>query len=109
LWLTFYALASTLTTAIVVNILKPLVDRPRPFEVYDSILKLTSGGGGSSPSGHTGDAFAIAVALCLVFRRWTVVLPALLWAFGVGWPAWPWACITPATCWAGSLSARLQP
>lgn len=85
LWFALYAMAATVSAAIIINILKPLVDRPRPFEVYDTIQKLTSGGGGSFPSGHTGDAFAIAVALCLVFRRWAVVVPALLWAFGVGW------------------------
>ncbi|MEO8732762.1 MAG: phosphatase PAP2 family protein [Flavobacteriales bacterium] len=85
LWAAAYAAATVISSAIVVNILKPLVDRPRPFEVLDSIVKLTSGGGGSFPSGHTGDAFSIAVAMCLLFRRYTIVVPALLWAIGVGW------------------------
>jgi len=71
-------------SAIISNILKFSLDMPRPFEIYPFIEKLSSGGSPSFPSGHTADAFAFAVALTLVYPRWQIVLPVLLWAGLVG-------------------------
>ncbi len=85
LWVAAMAAASVLSCALVVTVVKLVVGRPRPFLVDLSIVKMSSGGGGSFPSGHTSDAFAIAVVLVLVFRRYMVAVPALLWALGVGW------------------------
>jgi membrane-associated phospholipid phosphatase len=70
--------------AIVANIIKFSLDTPRPYEIYPFIEKLSSGGSPSFPSGHTTDAFAFAVAAGLVYSKWYILLPGLIWATLVG-------------------------
>lgn len=70
--------------AIVANIIKFSLDAPRPYEIYPFIEKLSSGGSPSFPSGHTTDAFAFAVAAGLVYSKWYILLPGLIWATLVG-------------------------
>jgi len=72
-------------SAIIANILKYIFDIPRPFEVYSFIHKLSVGGSPSFPSGHTADAFAFAVAMGLVFPKWYIIIPGLIWASLVGY------------------------
>jgi undecaprenyl-diphosphatase len=76
-----YKIASSyLLSVIVSNLLKLIIDRPRPFVTYPFIQKLSSGGGTSFPSGHTSDVFAIATAMSILFPRYVVVIPFYLWA-----------------------------
>jgi undecaprenyl-diphosphatase len=72
-------------SAIIANILKYVFDMPRPYEIYPFIVKLSYGGSPSFPSGHTADAFAFAVAVSLVSRKWYIILPGLIWALLVGY------------------------
>jgi len=73
------------TSAIVANILKYLIDLPRPYEIYPFIEKLSVGGSPTFPSGHTADAFAFAVAAAFIYKKWFIVIPCLLWASLVGY------------------------
>jgi membrane-associated phospholipid phosphatase len=72
-------------SAIIANTLKYIFDIPRPYEVYSFIHKLSVGGSPSFPSGHTADAFAFAVAVSLVFPKWYIIIPGLIWASLVGY------------------------
>ncbi len=72
-------------SAIVANILKYATDLPRPYEIYPYIVKLSVGGSPSFPSGHTVDAFAFAVAVGLVYRKWYFTFPSLIWAVLIGY------------------------
>jgi undecaprenyl-diphosphatase len=72
-------------SAIIANALKYIFDTPRPYEVYSFIHKLSVGGSPSFPSGHTADAFSFAVAMALVYRKWFIVIPVLIWACLVGY------------------------
>jgi undecaprenyl-diphosphatase len=50
--------------------LKPIIDRPRPFEALPDVDPLLGGTLGSSlPSGHAATSFAGAVVLSALFRR----------------------------------------
>jgi len=50
--------------------IKPLVNRPRPFEVLpDAIVRVAPPGGSSFPSGHAVDAFFLAVFLTFIYPR----------------------------------------
>jgi undecaprenyl-diphosphatase len=62
-----------------------LIDRPRPFETYSFIEKISVGGSPSFPSGHTSDAFAIALAMSIVFPKKWVIFPMFAWAIAVGY------------------------
>ena len=49
--------------------LKPLIDRPRPFETHDVDPLLGGTLGSSLPSGHAATSFAGAVVLGALYRR----------------------------------------
>jgi undecaprenyl-diphosphatase len=72
--------------SMVVNILKYTINRDRPFEHNHAIEKLSTGGSPSFPSGHTADAFVIAVLLSFLFsRRWVLLLSVWCWAILVAY------------------------
>ncbi len=81
----FYIGASVLSSAIITNILKYTVDRPRPFVTYWFIEKLTGGASPSFPSGHSSDAFALATSISLTWPKWYVIIPSYAWAGAVGY------------------------
>ncbi len=76
---------SVVSSAIISLILKFIIDRPRPFDVYPFIEKMAGGGSPSFPSGHTSDAFALATSLSLVYPKWYIVIPSYMWALGVSY------------------------
>lgn len=90
-------------SAIIANILKYTIDLPRPHEIYPFILKLSGGGSPSFPSGHTADAFAFAVAAALVYRKWFLILPCLIWATLVGYSRMSLGVHFPSDVLAGAL------
>ncbi|MBL7955183.1 MAG: phosphatase PAP2 family protein [Flavobacteriales bacterium] len=96
-------LAATLGTALIVNVLKHTIDRERPFETLDAVTKLDVGGGGSFPSGHTGDAFAAAMIFSLLVRRWWVATPLFIWACAVGWTRMALGVHYPSDVLAGAF------
>ena len=76
-----YKIASSyLLSVIISNLLKIVIDRPRPFATYPFIQKLSAGGGTSFPSGHTSDVFAIATAMSILFPKRMVIIPFYIWA-----------------------------
>jgi len=79
-------LSSVLLTAIIVTIIKNIIRRKRPYEVDKLIEKLSFGGGYSFPSGHTADAFAVAISITLVLtsRRW-ILIPLYIWAVTIAY------------------------
>ena len=77
---------SLFTSTIIINVLKYTINRPRPFTTYRYIEKLSTGGSPSFPSGHTADAFVMAVSVTLVAgRQLTYVVPIWLWAITVAY------------------------
>ncbi len=72
-----------ITTIVGNEILKPLIQRPRPFDTPGALLDgdsllVSRPGQYSFPSGHTGSSFASAVAIVLYDRKWGI--PALILA-----------------------------
>lgn len=80
-----FVLSSVVVSSLISLILKYGINRPRPFDTYDFLEKLSSGGSPSFPSGHTTEAFAIAAALIFAFPKWYTILPSVLWALAVGY------------------------
>jgi len=77
--------ASVVTSTIFTYALKNSINRPRPFETYPDIEKLSDGGSPSFPSGHTSGAFSLATSLSLEYPEWYVVVPSYTWATLVGY------------------------
>lgn len=75
-----YVLLSIAIAGLISYVMKRTFSEPRPYEVDTRIVQLSVGGGYSLPSGHTTEAFSSAIALILLFPRWTVAIPMLLWA-----------------------------
>ncbi|MBO5248332.1 MAG: phosphatase PAP2 family protein [Clostridia bacterium] len=77
------ALGLIITTILGNEILKKIVQRPRPFDTPGALLDGDSllvprPGQYSFPSGHTGSSFASAVSIVLYDRKWGI--PALILA-----------------------------
>lgn len=76
------AACALLLDALICNgILKPLIDRPRPFTQVDITLLIPTPGPHSFPSGHTASSFAVAAAVCFWKKGWGIgalVLAALI-------------------------------
>ncbi len=72
-------------TTLLAQALKTTIHRNRPFVDHADIIKLTSGGGYSFPSGHTSDAFALAFTLAYNTKKWYIITPAFAWAGLVGY------------------------
>jgi undecaprenyl-diphosphatase len=77
----FIMMAVTLIlAALMIQFMKGIIDRERPFLTYPFIIKLSSGGDSSFPSGHSMEAFAMAMLLTMLFRNWRLIIPVYLWA-----------------------------
>ena len=80
-----YILLCVLTSLVIEMILKYSIDRVRPYYTYSFIQKITSGGGPSFPSGHTTDAFSLALALSIAYRNKFLAFAVFAWACLVGY------------------------
>lgn len=76
------ALALALDLVLCNGILKPLIDRPRPFELGQLTPLIDAPEDASFPSGHTAVSFAAAGAL--FFARSRLRWPALVLAMAIG-------------------------
>lgn len=74
-----------LLNIVLVQGMKRVIRRERPFTVYPDIIKRGDGGGYSMPSGHTASAFYTAATLSFWNPRWYVILPSFAWASLVGY------------------------
>jgi undecaprenyl-diphosphatase len=92
-----------ITAALVSYGLKSLIYRERPYDVDTAIEKLSTGGNSSFPSGHSIEAFAIATALSLIFRRKIVSIPVFLWAILVAYSRMALGVHYPTDILAGIL------
>ncbi len=95
--------ASFLVNAAITTSLKKIINRPRPYETYTDIEKLTSGGSGSFPSGHTSEAFATATSLSLAFPKWYVIAPSFVYASAVGYSRMHLGVHYPSDVLAGAI------
>ena len=84
-WKGYQLVSAYIANAIIVSAMKHLVNRERPFVHNPLIEKLTSGGSPSFPSGHTADAFVIAMSVALIGTRRWIVAAVWIWACLVGY------------------------
>lgn len=80
-----YVIQSALVALLISTVIKHIVNRARPFVTYSFIEKLTTGGSSSFPSGHTSDAFTLAISLSFAFPAWYVIVPSYTWATAVAY------------------------
>jgi membrane-associated phospholipid phosphatase len=65
--------------------MKIIFDRQRPYQKYDDVYPYKYEDGKSFPSGHASLAFTTATSVSLIYKKWYVVVPSYVWAFGVGY------------------------
>ncbi|NUM32858.1 MAG: phosphatase PAP2 family protein [Bacteroidetes bacterium] len=82
----FFQILIVLVFASVLSFtLKHSIIRERPFKIYSDITKLSEAGNSSFPSGHTAEAFALAMAITLLFPHKKFAVPIFLWAILVAY------------------------
>ena len=67
------------------QVLKIIFNRSRPYDTYNTVYPYKIESDKSFPSGHTSIAFAVATTISLQYKKWYVVVPAYMWATGVGY------------------------
>lgn len=69
-----FLLFSLAANAVVCNlILKPWVNRIRPYDLLGYAILIPPVGDPSFPSGHTSASFAAAAAICAMNKKWGVI------------------------------------
>lgn len=67
------------------QLLKRIVQRPRPYQTYTDIYPDQIDIGYSCPSGHTTTAFSTAASLTIITKKWYVAVPVFAWATRVAY------------------------
>lgn len=84
--ITFYQMLTMFSVSACVSLLlKCTIKRLRPFITYPDIIKLSEAGSFSFPSGHTAEAFAMALGAILIFQNKRWAIPIILWALLVAY------------------------
>lgn len=81
----FEVVGSLAIATVTTQLMKRIVNRPRPYESYSDIYPDVYELGKSFPSGHTTTAFSTATSLTLITKKWWVAVPAFAWATSVGY------------------------
>ncbi len=85
------------------QLIKYSINRDRPYTTYPDIIPKSSEGSPSFPSGHTSSSFAAATSLSLMYPKWYVIGPSLLWAGSVGYSRMYLGVHYPSDVAAGAL------
>jgi len=76
---------SVIIAAGATEAMKRIFNRQRPFEKNTGVYPYQYESGQSFPSGHASLAFATAASVSIEYKKWYVVVPAYVWACGVGY------------------------
>ena len=76
---------SVIIAAGATAVMKAVFNRERPYQKYDDVYPYKYEDGHSFPSGHVSLAFATATSVSLQYKKWYIVVPSYVWAFGVGY------------------------
>lgn len=81
----FYAVVSGTLSRILTEVIRFFYNRPRPFEILDSINQLIfHSPGGSFPSGHASFFFAVAFSVFFSHRIWGIIFLGMALYMGIG-------------------------
>ncbi len=76
---------SVIIAAGATEAMKIIFNRNRPFQKYAGVYPYQYEDGQSFPSGHASLAFAVAASISIEYKKWYLVVPAYVWATGVGY------------------------
>ena len=97
------AIAAIAVNSGITEAMKYSINRARPFNTYTDIVRKSSAGSPSFPSGHTSSAFATATSLSLMYPKWYVIVPSICWAGTVGYSRMHLGVHYPSDVLAGAL------
>lgn len=76
---------SIIVAAATTTMLKQIIKRERPGNVYTDIYPDKPDTDYAFPSGHVSVSFATAAALSIQYKKWYITVPAYLWGTGVAY------------------------
>ncbi|WP_143306736.1 phosphatase PAP2 family protein [Chitinophaga vietnamensis] len=102
-WSAYQLAATQIVAAGAAFVLKRVVNRERPYDKYDFIVRKQKAEPYSFPSGHASIAFATATSLTLQFKKWYIAVPAFVWAGAVGYSRMELGMHYPSDVLGGAL------
>ena len=104
----FFKMLIVLVAAATISFtLKTFITRERPFKTYPDIEKLSEAGSSSFPSGHTIEAFAMAMALSLLIPKRKIIIPVFIWASIVAYSRMALGVHYPSDVFSGMVIGAL--
>lgn len=103
-----YMVKTIAVSTAITFIMKYSFNRQRPFTSDSLVIKASSGGGPSFPSGHTSLAFAAATSLSFAYPKWYVIIPSYLWAGTVAYSRMYLGVHYPTDVWVGAMVGTLS-
>ncbi len=103
-----YIVKTIAVSTAITFIMKYSFNRQRPFTADSLVIKASSGGGPSFPSGHTSLAFAAATSLSFAYPKWYVIIPSYLWAGTVAYSRMYLGVHYPTDVWVGAMVGTLS-
>ncbi len=102
----FVAGTAALANTLAAEVLKPLIGRARPCQLWPQVAVLVECGGGKSfPSAHAANHFALSLAIWKIWpagKSWPLAFMLAIWAFSVAFAQVYVGVHFPSDCLAGA-------
>ena len=104
----YLPLTSLLVASLLVNLLKIIIQRPRPYITFPHLEHPVNAGGFSFPSGHTAEVFVWFFVAMFLSRRFSVKILALIWAVFIAYTRIAFGAHYPSDILGGILTAFIS-
>ncbi len=104
----YLPLSSLLVAALLTNLVKIIIQRPRPYVSFPFLDHPVNAGGFSFPSGHSAEVFVWFFIAIFLSTRFSVKILAFMWAVFIAYTRMAFGAHYPSDILGGVLTAFLS-